>query len=70
MRTEFSIDGMHCAACSMLIKDICSDFTSIRSCEVDVTSGTVVIEHDGTLDPGALTSEIEATGPYTVKSAR
>jgi copper chaperone CopZ len=67
MRTEFKVDGFHCKSCEMLVKDVCSDFSEITSCTVDVKTGKVVIEHKDGFDVTKLKKEIENLGDYKVK---
>ena len=43
--TIVSIPGIHCDACSSLIKDVSSDFPEIESVEVDINSKQVTLKH-------------------------
>lgn len=70
MKTTVQIPGMHCASCVSLVKDVSSDFSEIKTVEVNLDSKEVVIEHDGELNLGKWKSEIEALGDaYKVTTA-
>lgn len=66
MKTTFTVKGTHCQSCAMLIKDIASDITGIKSCSVDVKSGKTVIDHEPTADLKRLKKEIEEAGKYKI----
>ena len=66
MEAELMVRGIHCRACEMLVKDVCSDFSEITSCSVDIKSGEVVIEHGEGFDIAKLKTEIENLGDYKV----
>ena len=68
MKIEFTVKGTHCPSCAALIQDVCSDYPAILSCNVDFTTGRVVLEHTDQLDWNALKKEIEALGDYTVQT--
>ncbi len=67
MKTVLKVSGFHCPSCKMLIEDVCSDFSQITLCNVDVKAGKVVIEHKESLDLAKLKNEIESLGEYKVK---
>lgn len=60
MRTTVSIPGIHCAACSALIKDISSEFAAIKGVNVDIDTKQVTVEHDDDFDFGPRKKEIES----------
>lgn len=60
MQTQVSIPGIHCASCAALIKDVSSEFTSIKQVDVDVETKKVTLDHDETFDQQKWTEEIEA----------
>ncbi|HQR05631.1 MAG TPA: heavy metal-associated domain-containing protein [Gemmatales bacterium] len=60
MITTFSIPGIHCASCAALIKDVSSEFPSIKSASVNIESKSVAIEHDETFDLQKWKEKIEA----------
>lgn len=61
--TTVSIPGIHCAACAALIKDVSSEFPSIKSVNVDVETRNVTLDHDDTFDMQKWTEEIESLDP-------
>lgn len=60
MTTTVSIPGIHCASCSALIKDVSSDFPSIKHVDVDIDTKKVSLEHDENFDLSKWTGEIES----------
>ena len=70
MTTTVSIPGIHCASCAALIKDVSTEFPSIKSINVDLETKHVTLDHDENLDMKQWTQEIEALDPkYNVHSA-
>ena len=63
MNTTLVIPGMHCASCAALIKDVSSEFPSIKKIDVDVETKNVTIEHDESFDLQQWTQEIESLDP-------
>ena len=63
MNITVSIPGIHCASCAALIKDVSSEFSSIKSINVDVETKNVTLDHDDTFDMQKWTEEIEALDP-------
>ncbi len=63
MQTTVSIPGIHCAACSALIKDVSSEFPAIKQAEVDIETKKVTLDHDDGFDMQKWTEEIEALDP-------
>ncbi len=60
MQTTVSIPGIHCASCAALIKDVSSEFPSIKNIDVDINTKKVTVEHDESFDKQKWTEEIEA----------
>jgi copper chaperone CopZ len=60
MHTTVSIPGIHCPACSALIKDVSGDFPSIQTIDVNVDTKKVTIDHDENFDLQTWTDEIES----------
>ncbi len=46
MITTLSIPGIHCQACTALIKDVSGDFPAIRNADVNIETKLVTLEHD------------------------
>lgn len=53
---------MHCESCAALIKDVSSEFPTIKNVDVDLQTKKVTLEHEEGLDLGKWTQEIEALG--------
>ena len=69
MNTTVSIPGIHCASCSALIKDISSEFPSIKSVDVNSETKNVTIDHDASFDFQKWSAEIESLDPkYKIHS--
>lgn len=60
MQTIVSIPGIHCAACSALIKDVSSEFSSIKNVEVDIETKKVTLDHEDDFDFQQWKNEIES----------
>jgi copper chaperone CopZ len=63
MQTTVSIPGIHCASCSALIKDVSSEFPSVKSINIDLASKNVTLDHDDSFDIQKWKEEIEALDP-------
>ncbi len=60
MQTTVSIPGIHCTSCAALIRDVSSEFPSIKHVDVDLASKNVTIDHDEHFDMEKWTEEIES----------
>lgn len=70
MQTTVSIPGIHCEACSALIKDVSSEFSSIKNVDVDIETKKVTLDHDESFDMQQWKNEIESLDrKYAVFSA-
>lgn len=67
MKTTITVKGTHCNSCKILIEEVCSEISGVKSCSVDFKTGKTAIEHDGKLDLKKLKKEIEAVGEYKVQ---
>lgn len=69
MQTVVSIPGMHCESCAALIKDVSSEFPSIKSIHVDIQTKKVTLDHEENFDMRKWTQEIELLDPkYKIHS--
>lgn len=69
MQTTVSIPGIHCASCAALIKDVSSEFSSIKHVEVDIDTKNVTLDHGDDFDFQQWKNEIESLdGKYVVIS--
>ena len=60
MKTIVSIPGIHCASCAALIKDVSSEFPSVKGIDVNIDAKKVTIDHDESFDIQKWMEEIEA----------
>jgi len=60
MQTVVSIPGIHCASCAALIKDVSSEFASIKNVDVDVDTKKVTLDHEEGFDLHQWKKEIES----------
>lgn len=60
MNTTVSIPGIHCPSCAALIKDVSSEFPSIKNIDVDIETKKVTLDHDENFDRKKWQEEIEA----------
>ncbi len=60
MITILSIPGIHCEGCASLIKDVSSEFPSIKNIVIDISTKKVTLNHDESFDRRKWTEEIEA----------
>lgn len=71
MITTVSIPGIHCDACSALIKDVSSEFPDIQSVDVNTDTKIVTINHADTLDMEKWKDEIQSLDEkYTILPAK
>ncbi len=69
MQTQVSIPGIHCTSCAALIKDVSSEFPSIKNVDVDVERKRITLDHDENFDKQKWTEEVEALDEkYKVQS--
>ncbi len=66
MKTVITVKGTHCNSCKILIEEVCSEMSGVKSCSADFKTGKTVIEHDGKLDLKKVKKEIEGLGEYKV----
>ncbi len=60
--TIVSIPGIHCDACSTLIKDVSSEFPAVQSIDVDTISKQVSLKHGEDFDKEKWVAAIEELG--------
>lgn len=66
MTKNVAINGMHCAACKVLIEEVGMEQPGVQSITVDVAAGTATIEHDETFDGEKFKSAVAELGEYEV----
>ena len=60
MLITVAIPGIHCAGCAALIKDVSSEFPSIKNIEIDLNTKVVTLDHADDFDLAKWTAEIES----------
>ncbi len=66
---ELTIQGMHCAACSLAVERALSGVPGVSDASVDLLSERAVVTHDGTVDAAILTDAVRAAG-YDARPTR
>ena len=66
MKTIATIMGTHCNSCKLLIEDVSRDIAGVQSCDVNLETGEVIIEHDEHFTPAVFKEEVEGLGGYSV----
>ena len=70
VRTDLTIDGMTCAACSNRIQRRLNKLDAVADAQVNFANGRARIDHDASLDLGVLTAEVEALGYAVIDDGR
>jgi copper chaperone len=68
MKTEYSVNGMTCEHCVASVTEEVSKVAGVTSVTVDLASGLVSVESDGTPDAEAVAAAIDEAG-YTLGDA-
>ncbi len=59
----FSVTGMHCASCGLLIDDALEEMDGVTSCASDTRRGRTVVRFDpATTSPAAIAAAIAQVG--------
>ena len=61
-RSAFSVPGIRCASCIAKIERELAPLPGVRSARVNVTSKRVLVNHDGSIDAGALREALARIG--------
>jgi sulfite exporter TauE/SafE/copper chaperone CopZ len=65
---EFNVEGMHCAACELVIEKKLSKVSGVRKVDAQLAKGKVFIETESDLNVEELSSLVEADGYRIVES--
>jgi copper chaperone len=68
METRLSISGMSCGHCVKAVKAALEDIDGVTEAKVELTPGSAVVVHDGSVTPERLVSAITEEG-YTAQEA-
>ena len=58
----FLVEGMTCSHCVGSVTDQLNQIPGVTSVEVDLSSGQVTVESDGTVDAAAVTAAVQEAG--------
>ena len=58
----FTVTGMYCASCGLLVDDTLEELPGVRSAQTSVRSGRAVVETDDTITVQEVAATITATG--------
>ena len=70
IRTDLTIDGMTCAACSNRIQRRLNKLDAVADAQVNFANGRARVDHDASLDLDVLTAEVEALGYAVIDDGR
>lgn len=65
-RMEFTVTGMHCNSCGLLIDDEVEELAGVVASATSVRAGRTVVDTDRPVDPAAVIAAIAAAG-YTAQ---
>ncbi|WP_327302757.1 heavy metal-associated domain-containing protein [Streptomyces sp. NBC_01298] len=68
-RMEFTVTGMHCNSCGLLIDDEVEELAGVAASATSPRTGRTVVDTDGPVDPAAVIAAIAAAG-YRAERAR
>ncbi|MFE9561861.1 cation transporter [Streptomyces sp. NPDC006487] len=61
-RMEFTVTGMHCTGCGLLIDDGVEELAGVVASATSVRAGRTVVDTDRPVEPAAVIAAIAATG--------
>lgn len=60
--TTVTVMGMTCGSCALTVREEIGELPGVRAVDVDLGSGTVVIESDDPVEPVAIKNAVEEAG--------
>jgi copper chaperone CopZ len=60
--TTVTVMGMSCGGCVLSVREEIGGIPGVNAVDVELRSGTVIIESDGPVEPVAIRSAIEEAG--------
>jgi copper ion binding protein len=60
--TTVTVMGMSCGGCVSSVREEIGDIPGVNTVDVELSSGTVIIESDGPVETGAIENAIEEAG--------
>ena len=64
MRIVFQVGGMSCAACSARVEKVTAQVPGVQKAEVNLLSGTMVVEADNNAVVEAVIAAVEKIAAY------
>lgn len=66
--TTYIVSGMTCGHCVAAVTEEVTKLANVRSVEIDLANGEVVVTSEGSLDPTAFAAAVDEAG-YAVDAA-
>jgi copper chaperone CopZ len=60
--TTVTVTGMSCGGCASSVREEIGDIPGVNAVDVELRSGTVLIESDGPVEPVAIKNAVEEAG--------
>jgi copper chaperone len=60
--TTVTVTGMSCGGCALSVREEISDIPGVHTVDVDLSSGTVIIESDSPVEIVAIKNAVEEAG--------
>ena len=60
--TTVTVTGMSCGHCATSVREEISDIPGVHTVDVDLSSGTVIIESDSPVETVAINNAVEEAG--------
>ncbi|MGW1773938.1 cation transporter [Streptomyces sp. NPDC002104] len=61
-RMEFTVTGMHCTGCGLLIDDEVEELAGVVASTTSLRTGRTVVDADRPVDPAAVIAAIASAG--------
>ncbi|HEX9498169.1 MAG TPA: heavy-metal-associated domain-containing protein [Mycobacterium sp.] len=61
-RTTITVMGMSCGGCASSVREEIGDIPGVDAVDVELSSGTVLIESDGPVEAVAIKNAVEEAG--------
>jgi copper chaperone len=60
--TTVTVTGMSCGGCALSVREEIGEIPGVHTVDVDLGSGTVIIESDGRVEAVAIKNAVEEAG--------
>ena len=61
-RTTVTVMGMSCGGCASSVREEIGEIPGVNAVDVELNSGTVIIESDGSVETVAIKNAVEEAG--------